>query len=419
MRQRSIDRILLMIKREFLETARTKWFLIGLVVFPLFLLGMTLVPALLIRSGGDATRCAVMDETGVLLEPLKRAAQEDPRFAGYEFVGVAPEPGGVERLKGAVGRDEYDAVLHLPAGVLESSPAAFYARGLGIASERLDNLLTAVVTRHRLEAAGVDQHRIDSITRWVPVESFQVSEGGAAEKQDWGRIYLVTIGFVMLIYITVAIHGVTIMNSTVQEKSSRVMEVLLSSTSPFELLAGKLLGKGAAALTQLGTWALAGLAVVLAGGSTGMTGSGSVIGAIPPSAFGWFIVFFLLAFFTMASVFAAAGSTCNTPEEATQLQFPAILPLVTALVLSFLVISHPDGTAGALLSFVPFLSPTLMFVRILVRTPPLWQILLACAINLMTILATVWLASRIYRVGVLMYGKRPTLPEIVRWVRAG
>src|SRR5262245_7000369 len=301
-----------------------------------------------------------MGETGVLLEPLKKAAQEDERFAGYELIGVAPEPGGVEKLKGAVGREEYDALLHLPAGVLESRPAAFYARGLGIASARLDNLLTGIVTRHRLEAAGIDSQRVEAITRWVPVEAFQVSEGGAAEKKDWGKVYVVTMGFVMLIYFTIAMYGVSIMNSTVQEKSSRVMEVLLSSTTPFELLAGKLLGKGAAGLTQLGTWALAGLVVVLGGGSTRMMGIGSVVGLIPPSAFGWFIMFFLLGFFTMASVYAAAGSTCNTPEEATQLQFPAIMPLLVALMMSFLVISHPDGTAGVLLSFVPFLSPILM-----------------------------------------------------------
>src|SRR5262245_65858623 len=106
-----------------------------------------------------------MGETGVLLEPLKKAAQEDERFAAYELIGVAPEPGGVEKLKGAVGREEYDALLHLPAGVLEARPAAFYARGLGIASARLDNLLLVIVTLHRLAAPCSVSQRVGAVTR--------------------------------------------------------------------------------------------------------------------------------------------------------------------------------------------------------------------------------------------------------------
>jgi ABC-2 type transport system permease protein len=143
-----------------------------------------------------------------------------------------------------------------------------------------------------------------------------------------------------------------------------------------------------------------------------------VLGSVPPAAFGWFLIFFVLGFFTMASIYASLGSTCNTPEEASQLQFPAILPLLASLILSFLVISQPDNRLGVVLSMVPYMSPILMFVRIVVRTPPLWQILLAVVVNLATICGTIWIAGRIYRVGVLMYGKRPTLPELARWVRS-
>jgi ABC-2 type transport system permease protein len=371
---------------------------------------------LLVRSSGGATRCVVLDETGVLIEPLREAVKSDQRLAAFEWV-EAPAGSSVDALRGAVGREEYDALLHLPPGVLQESGATFYARGLSVASERLDNLLTDVVTRQRLVSRGMDPDQARSATRWVEVEAFQLSREGAAEKKNWGQIYLVTMTFVILMYFTIAMYGVTMMNSTVQEKSSRVMEVLLSSTTPFELMAGKLLGKGAAALTQLGAWSLTGLVFALYGASAGNSGLSQAAGAIPKAAFGWFLVFFVLGFFTMAAIYAALGSTCNTPEEATQLQFPAILPLLASMIFSFLVISQPDNPIGVILSMVPYLSPILMFVRIVVRTPPLWQILLAVAVNLATIAATVWLAARIYRVGVLMYGKRPTLPELLRWAR--
>jgi ABC-2 type transport system permease protein len=411
------DQILHVARREFLETARSRWFVIGTVVFPLLLGGLMFLPAMLVRSGGGPTQCVVLDETGVLLEPLREAVKTDERLKSFQWV-EAPAGATPEALRDAVGREEYDGLLHLPAGILQEQGATFYARGLGVASERLDNLLTDVVTRQRLVSGGMDAAQARAATRWVTVDGFQVSREGRAEKKNWGQIYLVTMTFVILMYFTIAMYGVTMMNSTVQEKSSRVMEVLLSSATPFDLMAGKLLGKGTAALTQLGAWSLTGLAFALYGASAGSSGMGQVAGAIPKAAFGWFLVFFVLGFFTMAAIYAALGSTCNTPEEATQLQFPAILPLMASMILSFLVISQPDNPIGVVLSMVPYLSPILMFVRILVSPPPLWQILLAVAVNLATIAGTVWLAARIYRVGVLMYGKRPTLPELVRWARS-
>lgn len=413
-----MSRVLQIMKREYLETARSKWFIIGTVVLPLLLSGMMTLPAFFIRSGADASRVAVVDEPGGMVAALRAALEADDRLSSIALVEVPGGPGAVEGLRQAVARKEYDGLLHLPADVLESGKAVFIARGLSIASERLDNILTEVVTRRRLVDAGVDPGRLDALTAWVEVDVGQIGEGGEIEKKRWGAVYIVTFAFVMFIYFTIAIYGVTVMNSTVQEKSSRVMEVLLASTSPFELLMGKLLGKGAVGLTQLGAWALAALLLALLGGSAATIEEVPLASIVPVSAFGWFLVFFVLGFFTMASVYAALGSICNTPEEATQLQFPAIMPMILALLLSFMVISHPDRPIGIILSFVPFLSPILMFVRILVQTPPLWQILLAVLINLLTILGMVWLAARVYRIGILMYGKRPTVPEIARWIRA-
>lgn len=404
--------------REFLETARSRWFLIGTVAFPLLLGSLMFLPALMVRSGGGPTRCVVVDETGVLLSSLHEAAKTDKWLSTVEF--VAPEAGAasLDDLRRAVGREQYDALLHLPAGVMEDAKASYYARGLGMASERIDKMLTDVVTRQRLAAAGLDASRAAALTRWVPVEAFQVGKEGSAEKKAWGQIYLITMTLVMLIYFTIAMYGVSMMNSTVQEKSSRVMEVLLSTTTPFELMAGKLLGKGSAALTQMAAWALTGLAFVLYGAASGSASVAEAAGAVHPSVFGWFLLFFVLGFFSMGSIYTALGSTCNTPEEATQLQFPAVMPLMASMILSFLIISRPDHPAGIVLSMVPYLSPILMFVRMLVRMPPLWQVLVAIVVNVATIAGTVWLGARIYRVGVLMYGKRPNIPEILRWARS-
>ncbi|HKY31480.1 MAG TPA: ABC transporter permease [Candidatus Polarisedimenticolia bacterium] len=409
--------ILHIARREFLETARNRWFVVGTLAFPALLFILMFLPALLIRSGGSGTRCVVVDETGALFAPLKEAIQADQRLEGFELADEPPGERAVERLRAGIGTG-HDAVLHLPEGIFTGEPATFYARGVSIASERLDRILTGVATRVRLAREGLDPDTIAASMQWVEVKAWQVGEGGELKERQWFAIYAVTMGFVMILYFTIAMYGVTILNSTVQEKSSRVMEVLLASTTPFHLMTGKLLGKGGAALTQLGVWTVTGFALSLSGGSFTTLRGVDFAEVVAPSVFAWFIVFFLLGFFTMASLYAAAGSTCNTPEEATQFQFPVVMPLLASLLLSFMVIFHPDRALGTALSFVPYLSPILMFVRILVRTPPLWQILAAVAINVATILATTWMAARIYRTGVLMYGKRPTIPELLRWVRA-
>jgi ABC-2 type transport system permease protein len=191
--------------------------------------------------------------------------------------------------------------------------------------------------------------------------------------------------------------------------------VLLAKLKPFDLLTGKLVGTGLVGFTQYLVWVAVGLAVVKIGPSRmEFMQNVDISGAV----FAWFLLFFLLGYFSMASIYAAVGSTCNSPQEAQQLQFPLIMPMLAALMLSYLIIFHPTQPWGVALSFVPFLSPILMFVRIVVQTPPLWQILLAVAINLLTIWGGMWLASRIYRIGILMYGKRPSFRETLRWVRA-
>jgi ABC-2 type transport system permease protein len=205
------------------------------------------------------------------------------------------------------------------------------------------------------------------------------------------------------------------MRSVLEEKSSRVMEVLLSAVTAKELMAGKIVGVGAVGLTQLAVWSLMGLTVAapaVAAMREQLAGMQLNLNAVI-----YFFIFFILGYLLYSSLFAALGAMVNTEQEAQNLQFFVMLPLILSTVLMMLVMRQPDSTVSMVSSLFPFCTPILMYIRILVQQPPMWQILLSIGLLIATNYGVLVVCSRIYRVGILMYGKRPTLPELAKWLR--
>jgi ABC-2 type transport system permease protein len=217
----------------------------------------------------------------------------------------------------------------------------------------------------------------------------------------------------MLLYTSMLLWGQAVLSGVIEEKGSRVVEVIVSSIPTHSLFAGKLLGVGAAGLIQLLVWtaSLALLGLYAAGAAGGVD-----LPEIPPLLLVSFVIFFLLGYFLYAALYAAVGAAVNTIQEAQSLVYPILLPLVVGMMFFPAVIQSPDSGLAVALSLVPPLTPLLMFLRISVVTPPAWQILLSILLTLATIAGVVWVAARIYRVGILMYGKRPTFPEMMRWI---
>jgi len=213
---------------------------------------------------------------------------------------------------------------------------------------------------------------------------------------------------------TVLLYGQFVLGAVIEEKETRIAEILLfSSIRSFPLMMGKLVGVSLVALTQLGIWATAFL--IFSAWAVG--GSFVRMPHIPAMMFVYFAVFFLMGFFIYATVYAVVGSMVTTTQEGGQLALPVVLMLVAGLYLSFNIIRSPNSSLAFWASMFPFFAPITMLVRIVTETPPLWQILLSLGIGVATIVGLVWLASRIYRVGMLMYGKKATIPEVWRWVR--
>jgi ABC-2 type transport system permease protein len=415
------NRTLAVARREYLQRVRSRAFMVATFLGPLILGGMMLIPAL---AAGRATRplkVAVLDTAGTLRAPVERALAATTVGGAPRFLVQPPPEGPFEQARAratdAVLKGELDGYLYLPQGALDASRAEYHGRSVSAVMEMrlLERALGDAFVELRLTGAGLDPSRLKEVMRDVDLRTMRLSASGARE--DRGAGFLFSFLLVFAIYTAVFMWGQALMTSVIEEKTNRVVEVMVSSVSPDTLLGGKLLGVGAAGLTQMLAWALAMGAIGLYVGSGAVAG-GAAVPEVGMGTLAAFVVFFLLGFFLYGALYAAVGAAVNSMQEAQNFMLPLMAPVIMAMMFIPMVVRSPDSPLAVTLSLIPLLSPLLMFLRISVLTPPLWQVALSVVLTALTIWGVIWLAARIYRVGILMYGKRPTFPEIVRWVRA-
>jgi ABC-2 type transport system permease protein len=270
----------------------------------------------------------------------------------------------------------------------------------------------------RLQAQGVPVAKIGDMTRGTDVKIIKITKYGEAE--DSGETFFVAVSLAMLLYMTLLMYGVITMRSVLEEKTSRIVEILISAVRPFQLLTGKVLGVAGVAFTQYMIW-IASAALL---GSYGAV----VVNTVRPTAdFPHFhlsagllvypIIYFVLGYLLYASLFAAVGAAVSNEQDAQQFQWPVMMPLIFSFLMYIMVVRDPNSPTVVLLSEIPFFSPILMVLRIAAEVPPFWQIGLSIALLALTTVGVAYFSARIYRVGILMYGKRPSVVELLRWVK--
>jgi ABC-2 type transport system permease protein len=411
------------------------------------------VPALIFSIKGEPTRIAVVDPTGKIAPRLRENLSADRMMAKakkaaaeqltdinasqeekmrrnaqqfvetFQFIDYKYDPDRTAQLRqelaGKIIDSEIDAYLIIPENVDDpDSTFEFRSRKAGdfITNDTFKDALNDAVRSQRLADANISEQQLGQLSAPVNLDVKGVNERG--EEKDSSGVMVASFIIGLMIYITLAIYGQAIMGAVVEEKETRIAEILFSSARPFELMMGKLVGVGLAGLTQLAIWILS--AAVLIGIVATQAGLGELISAVPtisPVMIVYFLIFFLLGFFLYASIFALIGSMVTTVQEGGQFAFPPIMILLIGFYFSFAVIRDPNSSLSFWVSIAPFFAPITMPVRILAETPPFWQIGLSILINGLAIAGLVWLASRVYRVGMLMYGKRATIPEVWKWVR--
>jgi len=403
------------VRREYLARVRTKAFVIGTILGPLIMGAMMVVPMLALRSGSKPLKVAVLDDTGTLRGAVEKALRT-ARFDGKLRFEIAPEEkGGEAALKKGVLEGRLDGYLTLPADAVAKGTASYVGRNVSnrIDLRTMERAVSDVLVGIRLAGAGLDPGKVKDLTRELDLKTIRLSETG--EREDQGAAMIFALILLMILYASIIMWGQAVMTSVIEEKTSRVVEVMASGVPPTTLLAGKLAGVGGAGLTQFLVWSLSlfGVSLAMAGPLAGTL----PMPEITPVMLVSFVLFFLLGFFFYASLYASIGAAVNTVQEAQSLVFPVLLPIIVGMVSFPAVLEAPDGALAFTLSMIPGISPLIMFLRIVVQTPPGWQITLSIALLALAIVGVLWVAARVYRVGILMYGKKPTFPELMRWVR--
>ncbi len=422
-------KVWLVIKREYLTRVRTKGFLFGTFVVPLLLLGMVMIPALVAsRQVSQTLKLAVIDETGNLAAAIAQGLDDklpDGALA-YQIVRRVERPETAkekqlrEELRRQVTGGELDGFLVIPAKVLDGEAAVFHARNTGDfeLSGAVRRALDDAATAQRLKARGLQVANVRALIGGVKLTLVkETPEGGVVER---GQTIVTAIVLMFFLYMTIFVYGLATMQSVQEEKNTRVVEILVSSLRPSHLLWGKMLGVGAVGFTQFAVWLGSG-ALLATYGALAASALRPDISLpripVPYSMLGFILIFFVSGYFLYASVYAAIGAMVSSTEEAQQVSTPVNLLLGFSPVLLGVILRNPNSPLAVALSMIPFFSPVHMVLRITIQTPPLWQILLSIVIILLTTSAIVQVSARIYRVGILMYGKRPSLVELARWLR--
>jgi ABC-2 type transport system permease protein len=413
-------KLLAIIRREYLERIRSKAFIVGTIVGPLLLAALMVLPSLLMdRQRGKPLRVAVLDASRHLQETVEQAlssqrAQGEPRFA-IQAAGEGTPDELRARLRAAVLDGSLDGYLYLPPDVLDGSTAEYHGKNVSNLPDiaLMDRAVEDALIGARLTGQGFPKDRIKGVMQRLELRTIRLSASG--EREDRGASFFLSMTLLMTLYTTVAMWGAALMNGVIEEKANRVVEIVVSSIPPARLFAGKLIGVGAVGLTQFLAWALSMAGLSFFGGQGGLVG-GVKLPEIPPLTIVLFVVFFLLGYFLYGAMYAAIGAAVNSQQEAQSLVFPVMMPLIVGVMLFPMVLASPDGPVSIAVSMVPFWTPLLMFLRVSALQPPAWQITLSIALTLVAIVALNWGAARIYRVGILMYGKRPTFPEILKWI---
>jgi ABC-2 type transport system permease protein len=319
-------------------------------------------------------------------------------------------------LNERVRRNELDGYVILPPDILQDGEVKYYARNVGDMFTRgqLQDRISRAVRDQRMDEEKIPADLIDRINK--PVNMTAINSESGKQESEGSFFFVLIIGF--LIYIMIIMYGQVILAAVVEEKETRIAEMLFSSVRSFPLLLGKLIGVSLVALTQFAIWGLTFLALASLGpGMLASRGINVSLPSVPPVFFLYFFLFFLLGYFVYATLYALVGSVVTTTQEGGQLAMPVLFLLIIGFYFTFPVIRSPNSGLAFWVSMFPFFSPITMIVRIVTQTPPLWQILLSLVIGYGTVVLLMWLAARIYRTGMLMYGKRATIPEIVRWMR--
>ncbi len=401
---------------EFTEKIKAKSFIIFMVIFPLVLIGIGVLPSLLMDKDSDTTtRVGILDEKNVYTESVidhlshYKLSDSLPRYAIANY--YKPELSAEEMVK-AADKEVTDKLIpgYIHIKYVDDKPQLEYrSESMGSFNDlgNYENAVNGAFTSDNLTKKGLNAEEVQGLISDLNIKSVKLQKEGEAKESNFLTTFFTAYAFIMLLMLMVMMSGGLLIRSLVEEKSNRIMEVLLSSSSSDQLLAGKIIGLGMLGLFQIFVWGI--VAVAMLGGNF-----------LQPEMFqnfGYLLLFFLLGYMLYTAIFVGIGSSVTTEQEAQQITSIVSILLVMPVIFATQIIQNPNTLFVKVLSYFPLTSASIMLLRMNVQKPELWEILLVIAILLVSIYIVVKISAKIFRIGVLSYGKRPSMKELMQWIK--
>lgn len=436
-----MNKLFAIIRREFIERVRTKAFIIGTLLVPVMMFVFGYLPGMLMNQDTRARNVVLIDaSTGhagdsvaAVLKRMKRG-EGDKTTDRINLTVVKSVPGDVNRVRDSLiprvdVEGGFDGILVMTDGGVDSGLVRYYGANVASFKEMnaMEDAISPVVRVERLIKRGADSALVAAAAIRFNMQTDKVTKGRLTGESG-ATSFLLAYIIALVMYFSLIMYGVQVMGAVLEEKSNRIVEVLISSVTPFQLMFGKVIGVAGAGLLQLAIWGIAASAGMRAMAQRSMTDgvaadgtqqslNVSAVGGVSPELIAVILVFFLLGFVLYSALYAAVGSMCSTQQETQQASQPVTITLAIGFIMMFAMINDPGSTLARTISFVPFFAPMIIPVRYAISPLPLVEVLGAIASTALGVVAMVWLAGRIYRIGILSYGKKPTFKELWSWVR--
>ena len=403
----------LIARREYLERIKTRGFKIATILIPLLMGGGIAASILIAKHTKSSSRIVIVTPDLRLGEDLQGQLLRDTDHNMQVNVVSPPSANTRPSLERMIKKKDLDGYLTLTP-VAGQRPRIAYRQGSSAdlaTRETVRDSLGKVLQRERLIQQGMSAADVDRMMQ--PVE---MTSSNATDEDNTGANFAGAYTLFFLMYLVIMMYGMNVARSIIEEKTSRVFEVMLATVKPAEMMAGKVIGVGSVGLTQVSIWMLAAVLLTATPIMAHLLGGGTHI-SLSVAQVGFFLVFFLLGYLLYSAMAAALGAMTNSEQELQQLNMFLVMPLAACMIALPLVLNAPGSLAARILSFIPFCAPLLMYMRISVSPVPWYEIAGSIALMMVTIYAVLWVSSRIYRVGILMYGKKPNFGEIRRWLK--
>ncbi len=408
-----MSNLLLIISREYTTRVKKKGFIITTLLMPIFFAALMILPSLIAEMNSGTSQITVVDQTGQLMRPLVESGL-NPIFVE-------------EPVDSVLANQDYETILVIGKDAIDNpSDITLYNREAESMETTmlLQETLKSAIEDIRLSNRGQEDVRqiLAEVEADVNIKTLSLNDDGDTESSN--AIVSFMIGLVMsfVLYMFILMYGQMVMTSIIEEKNNRVLEILVTSVKPTQLMMGKLIGVGMVALTQVLIWFAVVAALVqwvlptvTSADTLGMIGQIGLLSEIV-RIFGFLVIFLIGGFLMYASFFAAIGASVDNVQDASQLTTFAVIPIMVALMFSVSIGQNPNSELATILSIIPFTSPMVMMARIPAGVPA-WEIITSIVVMFATIYFIIWLSAKIYRIGIFMYGKKPTIKELIKWAR--